>query len=74
MLVQIRDVRGASTGFDMLVGQPLALDVVVEGDLAEGGVVPGTGEDLLFLPVRCAQGVAAGEEGARGAEAAVGSR
>ena len=47
----------------MLVGEPLGLDVVAEGDVAERGVVPGAGEHLLFLAVGGALGFTAGGEG-----------
>jgi hypothetical protein len=49
VLVEVVHVPGAGARFDLLVGQPLDLDVLVEGDLAAGAVVPGAGQDLLLL-------------------------
>ena len=46
VLVQVGQVGGAGGGLEVLVGEPLGLDVVLEGDLAERGVVPGAGEHL----------------------------
>ena len=54
------------------VWQPLLLDVLEERDLALAGVVPGTREHLLLLPVGGPQGFAAGGVGARRALLAVG--
>ena len=56
----------------MLGGQPDGLDVLGEGDLAAGVVVPGTVADLGFLAVGGAFGGAAGGVGAGGALPAFG--
>ena len=74
VLVQVGDVGGAGAGLDVLVGQPLLLDVVTEGDVALGVVVPGAGEHLLLLAVGGAQRFAPGGERAGRACGPSGSR
>ena len=72
VLVQVGDVGGLGGGFDVLAGEPVGLDVVVEGDRAEAGVAPGAGQDLLLLAVGGALGGPAGGVGAGGADPALG--
>ena len=72
MLVKVGDVGRSRRCFDVLVGQPLLLDVLPKRDLALGVVVPGPGENLLLLAVGRAKSVASGGERAGRAGATVG--
>jgi hypothetical protein len=64
VLVQVGDVGGPGARLDVLVRQPLLLDVLPERDPAHGGVVPGAREDLLLFAVRRLQRLASGGVGA----------
>ena len=72
VLVQVGPVRGQGGGLDLLGGQPHGLDVLGEGDLAAGVVVPGALPDFGLLAVGGAFGGAAGGVGAGGALPAFG--
>ena len=72
MLVEVGPVRGQRGGLDLLGGQPHGLDVLAEGDLAEGVVVPGAFADLGLFAVGGAFGGPAGGVGAGGALSAFG--
>jgi hypothetical protein len=72
VLVEVGDVRRSRTGLDVLVGQPLLLDVGTKRDVAVGAVVPGPGEHLLLLTVGRAQRFAPGGERAGRAGGSVG--
>ena len=72
VLVQVGPVGRQGGGLDLLGGQPHGLDVLGEGDLAAGVVVPGAVADLGLLAVGGALGGAAGGEGAGGALPAFG--
>src|SRR3954451_5251694 len=51
VLLEVGPVRGEGGGLDVLGGQPDGLDVLGEGDLAAGVVVPAALADLGFFAV-----------------------